>query len=183
MKKCLTYQSVVSTYDNNTTGNFSQRFIKNLHSYLPKLCPTELKVTSCDYIPTQEELSFFGTVDESETFLSLQRVRAKGQTICTKHYNDHKATSTNNHCIKTEKSKFFVITKILPVCPPKVGEFACLDTNSKAAKSCHFIPPILCLAKKPIIYVSHMCIPLLDCHLHYQKLNYLIFIHSLLIHL
>ena len=114
MRKCLTYQSVVSTC-NNKNINFSQLFLKNLNSYLPKLSPIDFNVNSLalEYIPKADELALFGTVGDNETFSLLQRVCCKGQIICTIDYNQTKAKLTNNHCIKTEKNRYYVIEKIM----------------------------------------------------------------------
>ena len=119
MNKFITYQSVVSACSNNL-DSLSSDFRECLYFHLPKLSssPPNFKSFEQPYHPSGQELSLLKPyVGHDDTFKSLQRFRCNGtlpgQLICTKSYNESKATSTNNHCIKTVNQKYFLISKIV----------------------------------------------------------------------
>lgn len=114
MKKCITYQSVVSSCT-NSQHQYSKLFLERLHDYFPKISPlNNLKVrtgqTECT-LTEQEALLL--TPYTQDSFKSCERIQCKGTIVCTKSYNETTAKSTLNHCIKSEKSTFFVVSKIL----------------------------------------------------------------------
>ena len=110
MKKFLTYQSIISSCRNNTS-HMSEMFLKSLYNYMPKLCPnnTPIKVFQEVYKPIGAENKLLG----QGTFQSQKRIRIKEKIVCTRNYNQTAAKSTNNHCIKTEIGKYYIVEKII----------------------------------------------------------------------
>jgi hypothetical protein len=114
MKKMSTQQSVVS-YCASKLDTCSQPFLRSLYRYMPKLCANasvKCKSFAASFVPTDEMLSLIRP-NSDETFRSLQRLRVNNELICTRSYNCNKATTTNNHCIKTVKNKYFIIINIV----------------------------------------------------------------------
>ena len=128
MKKVVTFQSIVSTCSQNLQS-FSQPFIDQLSLYLPKYYSTEKRVNtySSDYNPSQDELDLMLPLETDETFFSLQRVMHRGQTICTEEYNNTKATTTNNHCIRSDRHKYYIVKKIIKCSKSGVINLICCE--------------------------------------------------------
>ena len=98
LKKIINYQTIVSfTTVNNT--DCSIEFINQVDDLMPKLG-----------LILHEDQSFSIV---SKNIKEPNRIRVSNQLICTKEYNDTRAVSTCNHCIRTTKGKFFIVKKIV----------------------------------------------------------------------
>lgn len=127
----------------------STPFLERFNYYFPKMCSQLLynaklktegfmipkragaKPLTNDQVEILRNLKF----DNTDDFVSLERVLWKGETVCTEFYNLHKATKTINHClkikIKNDSFKYFLIIHIFK-CESKllfVGKE--LQTSSK----------------------------------------------------
>lgn len=92
-KKIVNHQATVSFCSSNV-HNCSIDFLGQMAELFPKLVPN-------------------GSIDEVSISSEVDKIRVNGTIICTKKYNQSKAKTTCNHCIKTFKNKFFLVSRII----------------------------------------------------------------------
>lgn len=106
----------------------STAFLKMLKLYCPKICSEDnenpqLITTAKHFRDTSplspgdlELISKFPELKaalDSNSLSSLSRVSWRGETICTKQYNETKCRTTNNHCVKLSgQNNYYLIHRI-----------------------------------------------------------------------
>ena len=111
MLKMITFQSIISSCISKISS-CSVPFLQSLYQYLPKICPIPKKTKTHlqPFKPNEQERLALNTTDEQ--LISQDRIRFNNFLICTREYNKNKAKTTINHCILSNKDKFYIVEKI-----------------------------------------------------------------------
>jgi len=94
--------------------NCSRSFLAQIGKYLPKLLllksdvDTKCRTLTNEWLPTKEERDLLSAAPNAT---SLQRIKAKGQIICTQDYN--KNSTTISHLFRPQKGKCYIVKQII----------------------------------------------------------------------